>query len=164
MENAAKALGIAASVMIGVLLAVMLVMAYNKFTEIPKRNEQNAKTEQASEYNQRFTAYNKKNMKGNKLISLCNMIVDNNIKYKDIPDLQIEISVNMQDSDGNHKGEASFKISKEDNGASLYGDDYKSIRSNYEEQMKKWTYSWDSAEFNNRDGRISKIIIKGIWK
>ena len=121
MENAAKALGIAASVMIGVLLAVMLVMAYNKFTEIPKRNEQNAKTEQASEYNQRFTAYNKKNMKGN-------------------------------------------KISKEYNGASLYGDDYKSIRSNYEEQMKKWTYSWDSAEFNNRDGRISKIIIKGIWK
>lgn len=162
MENAAKALGIAASVMIGVLLAVMLVMAYNKFTEIPKRNEQNAKTEQASEYNQRFTAYNKKNMTGNKLISLCNMIVDNNIKYKDIPDLQIEISVDMQDPDGNHKGEASFKISKEDNGATLYGDAYKSIRSNYEEKMKKWTYSWDSAEYNNRDGRISKIIIKGI--
>lgn len=160
MENAAKALGIAASVMIGVLLAVMLVMAYNKFTEIPKRNEQNAKTEQASEYNQRFTAYNKKNMKGNKLISLCNMIVDNNIKYKDIPDLQIEISVNMYDSEGD-QGVASFKISKEDNGASLYGDNYKSVKSIYEEQMKKWTYSWDSAEFNNRDGRISKIIIKG---
>ena len=61
MENAAKALGMAASVLIGLLLIVLLVFGYNQLTQIPKQKEANLKAEQVAEFNKKYDAYNKKN-------------------------------------------------------------------------------------------------------
>ncbi len=156
MENAAKALGIAASVMIGVLLLVVLVIAYNQFIQIPRKNELKTKTEQVAEFNKKYDAYNKKNMKYNKLKSLCNMVIDNNEAYADVPEYQIEVYVNFEE------GTNSFSINSE-NGAEKYIIFKNNMDSNpdYETMKKNSTYTWRNAEYNGTNGRISKIIIDG---
>lgn len=100
MENASKALSMAASVLIGVLLVSLLIFAYYRFVQIPKQEEKNAKLEQTAEFNKKYEAYNKPNLKGNKLISLLNMIEDNNKTYSDVSEYQIDITVNGNEGFG----------------------------------------------------------------
>ena len=140
MENASKALSMAASVLIGVLLVALLIFAYYRFVQIPKREEKNAMLEQTAEFNKKYEAYNRKNLKGNKLISLFNMIEDNNKTYKDVPEYQIDITVY-----GNEGFGLDYYI-KNKNDATI----------DLREKIKSTTYNCTSVEYGS-NGRIKKM-------
>ncbi len=80
MENATKALEIAASVLIGVLLIGALIFGYNQIAEQKKIDQKNEKARQLSEYNINFESYSKDKVYGSELLSLANEIINYNTR------------------------------------------------------------------------------------
>lgn len=150
MENAAKALGIAASILIGLLLLALLIFAYTRFTRISQQEEQNKKNEQTTEFNKRYLAYDKKNITGNKVISLCNMAEENNIKYEGIDDYQINITVNNSEDGINSFNSDSYHEKSSDEKDKL------------RETIKSKKYNCVDVQYGGRDGRISSMSFEEI--
>lgn len=105
MENATKALEMAASVLIGILIIGLIVFAYTQLSDL-RQTEENAKAiEQASDFNQPYEVYNKDGVYGSELLSLANRVVDYNTRtdsdgYTDI-ELIIKFSDLPQNMDNN---------------------------------------------------------------
>ena len=78
MENATKALEMAGSLLIGVLLLGCLLFAYTKMTELKDTEHKVEVSQQAQDFNQDYEAYNRKNLYGSDLFSLANKIEDYN--------------------------------------------------------------------------------------
>lgn len=80
MENATKALEIAGSVLIGVLVLGALVFGYNQIAEQKRIEQKNEKARQLSEYNINFESYSKDKVYGSELLSLANEIINYNTR------------------------------------------------------------------------------------
>ena len=83
MENATKALEMAGSVLIGVLLLGCLLFAYTRMSELKDTEHKVEVSEQAKDFNQDYETYNRNNLYGTDLFSLANKIVDYNNKEAD---------------------------------------------------------------------------------
>lgn len=151
MENAAKALRIAAGVIIGVLLVALLWYMYHQFVEIPRQEEENAKEEQMVEFNKKYMAYDKQNLKGNKIISLMNMAIDNNVKYSDVQEYQIEIEIKAQ-------GPISYIDLDYYKGKKASSTDYQA----FIDEIKNKFYKCTGVETKGPNGRISKMTFEEI--
>lgn len=81
MENASKALMMAAGTLIGIMLLAILVYFANNLGIFPTELNQEQKTEQIQAFNTEYEAYNKKLMYGTDLISVLNKAKSNNEKY-----------------------------------------------------------------------------------
>lgn len=93
MENATKALEMAASVLIGMLIIGLIVFAYTNLSDL-KQTEENAKAiEQASDFNQDYEVYNKDGAYGTELLSLANKVVDYNARTESDGYTQIELII-----------------------------------------------------------------------
>ena len=145
MENASKALSMAASILIGILLLALLIYAYYQFVQIPKQEEANTKLEQTAEFNKKYMAYAKNTLKGNKLVSLLNMAIDNNETYEGVDGYQIEIKIT---------GNGGFTMQQ-------YKENRNNASSNLNrENIKNNTYEFVRAEYGGTDGRISYMEFK----
>lgn len=80
MENATKALEIAGSVLLGVLILGLLVFEYRKISNLKKVEEDVKVSQQSEDFNKKFEAYNR-NLYGSELLSLANQIQDYNDRY-----------------------------------------------------------------------------------
>ncbi len=80
MENATKALEIAGSVLLGVLILGLLVFEYRKISNLKKVEEDVKVSQQSEDFNKKFEAYNR-NLYGSELLSLANQIKDYNDRY-----------------------------------------------------------------------------------
>lgn len=80
MENATKALEIAGSVLLGVLILGLLVFEYRKISNLKKVEEDVKISQQSEDFNKKFEAYNR-NLYGSELLSLANQIQDYNDRY-----------------------------------------------------------------------------------
>ena len=140
MENAAKALRIAAGVIIGMLIVALLWYVYHQFVEIPRQEEKIAKEQEMVEFNKIYQAYNKQRIKGHKLISLMNRAISDNTEYSDVEEYQIDIIVTGK-----------FNLNM-----------YKNDRENYIEQIKGKTYECTSVKNEGPNGRISSMTFKEI--
>lgn len=78
MENATKALLIAGSVLIAILLIVFGLKILNSTNGTTKETESSMKTTSASSFNNKFMPYVGKNISKNQAISLINMVAANN--------------------------------------------------------------------------------------
>lgn len=83
MENATKALEMAGSVLIGVLLLGCILFAYSQMSELKDTEHKVEVSQQAQDFNQDYEAYNRNNLYGTDLFSLANKIVDYNNKEAD---------------------------------------------------------------------------------
>ena len=83
MENAARALEIAAGVLIGVLLMALIVYFFKTMGEWPQQQDDMMSSEQTSKFNLEYEVYGKKGMYGVDVISCLNKAKDNNDKYLD---------------------------------------------------------------------------------
>lgn len=77
MENASKALIIAGSVLIALVIIAALVFTYNKLTELEQTKTTIDETSKMTEYSKRFEQYNK-TLYGSELLSLANLQEDYN--------------------------------------------------------------------------------------
>lgn len=99
MENMTKALEIAASVLIGVLILSLLVFGYNQIREQKNIEQKNEKASQLSKFNINFESYAKDTVYGSEILSLANEVINYNERkavdgYQEI-ELEVKISTGV---------------------------------------------------------------------
>ena len=91
MENASKALLMAAGVLIALIIIGALLLMFNNLSNYQETNTQNTRESQIVEFNKQFETYDRNDVRGNELISLTNRIIDyNERKTSDISDEKYE--------------------------------------------------------------------------
>lgn len=78
MENATKALTIAASVLIAVVILGALLLTFNSLSSYQNTNTKNTREAQVIEFNNQYEIFNRKEVRGSDLYSLLNKVVDYN--------------------------------------------------------------------------------------
>lgn len=97
MENAVKALLIAAGMLMVVLIISVLVLSYNRISTYYEKQHELIIVEQAQEFNTQFEDYNRKGLRGNELITLINLIRDYNDYSSEIEGYErITITIDLQ--------------------------------------------------------------------
>ena len=81
MENATTALYIAAGTLIGVMIISLVVFFFRRVGTMYSEQDAIMSTEQLSEWNKEYLAYDKKLMYGTDLVSVLNKATNNNLKY-----------------------------------------------------------------------------------
>lgn len=83
MENAVKALEIAAGIFFGIIILGAVVLGYNRLSNL-RKTENSVKEElQASTFNKNFEEYNRVGIYGSEIFSLVNKATDYNKKYNE---------------------------------------------------------------------------------
>lgn len=80
MENAVKALEMAAGVLLALIILGALVFAYQNLSEEKQIQADVEAEKQATDFNSQYEEYNKNGLYGNELLSLANKMVNYNIK------------------------------------------------------------------------------------
>lgn len=101
MENATKALEMAAGVLLGIIILGVLVYAYTQFSELKQIEQDSINVKQAADFNKQFETYNR-DLYGSELFSLANQITNYNRKEADGKGYTpIEMSVRLDSVTGN---------------------------------------------------------------
>ena len=79
MENVSLALKMAAGLLIGVLLTSLVVYMYSNIRDLEIQREKTEHIRQITEFNQRFTAYEKSSMYGTDIMSVMGLAYNNNL-------------------------------------------------------------------------------------
>lgn len=79
MENATKALLIAAGVLFVLMIISLLVMGYEGISSYYEQRNEILTAEQLDKFNKQFQNYHRENIRGNEMISLMNKIIDYNV-------------------------------------------------------------------------------------
>ncbi len=102
MENASKALIMAASVLIVIVIVSAFVLMMSNLTSYQESSHQANLSAQIAEFNSQYTTYNRTNIRGSDMISLMNKIVDYNERYtgeEGYTPMQISINMNGKNSE-----------------------------------------------------------------
>ena len=78
MENITKALLIAAGVLIAIILTTLLVIGYNQISGYYQEQSNVTEVKQIIEMTKKFTNYDGREIRGNEMLSVINMVVDYN--------------------------------------------------------------------------------------
>ena len=81
MENASKALTMAASTLLAVMILVVIVYFFNNISAWPKQQDDMETAEQIAKFNKEYEVYDKKMMYGVDVISCLNKAKSNDEKY-----------------------------------------------------------------------------------
>lgn len=118
MENATKALMIAASVIIAVMLLALAIGYWNNMSGYYSEQHDSKTLKQLIEFNNKFANYENKTIRGNELVSIMNRIIDYNNLQADIEGYdRIEIEINLlglddqlRDENANWNGSSSIRV------------------------------------------------------
>lgn len=84
MENASKALIMAGSVLIAIVIIGALVLMFNNLNNYQQVNTQGNRDTQVVEFNNQYETYHRKNVRGSDLYSLLNRVVDYNRRKSEV--------------------------------------------------------------------------------
>ena len=98
MENASKALIMAAGILIGVLILSLGLYLYITFSQRVNETEEIITSHQLAQYNSQYTVFTgRTNITIHQIITIANKAHENNLKYQDYADFEeyYEIKVNL---------------------------------------------------------------------
>lgn len=78
MENASKALIMAGSVLIALVIIGALVLMFNSLSNYQETDTQSTREQQVVDFNNQYETYNRKDVRGSDLYSLFNKVIDYN--------------------------------------------------------------------------------------
>lgn len=177
MENATKALSIAAGIIIAMLIVGLIVYGWTKITSYQKVQEQTTKTEQITNFNKEFESYNKSVIRGYQLLSLANLVNDTNYKYSSTNGYsEIKVYVMLC-----KEGEA---VGTYNNGAYLpgatgdarnkykttyfnmlnYAKQFDNINADNKKEFKELYFDCQKVEYDNNNGRVKEFYYQQIFK
>lgn len=81
MENASKALIMAASVLIAIVIISAFILMMSNLTSYQEASYKSNLSAQIAEFNSQYTTYDRSNIRGSDMISLMNKVVDYNTRY-----------------------------------------------------------------------------------
>ncbi len=136
MENASKALLMAAGVLLGVLLLTLMATIIYFFTNYQAEIESNESAKEIHQFNSQFEVYEEKeNLTAQDVLSIYNLVQNYNSKFENEQPIKVTI-------DGRYVDINSAEYLKEDLNAS---------------NGKKYSME---IEYSEKIGKINKIILK----
>ena len=102
MENASKALIMAASILIGIVIISAFILMMSNLTNYQEKSYQSNLSDQITEFNNQFTTYARDGIRGSDMISLMNRVVDYNTRYtgtEGYTEMQVTINMNGYNDD-----------------------------------------------------------------
>ena len=84
MENASKALIMAGSVLLAILVIGSLVFMFNTISELKNTEASAEDVEQLAKYNRQIETFNRSGLYGSEIMSLANLIDDYNKRQADL--------------------------------------------------------------------------------
>jgi len=99
MENAVKALLIAAGVLVGIMIISLMLYGRGEISSYYKAKEEAKEFEQLSAFNKQYIPYNREDVRGSDILTLVNKIIDFNNLKEDDEEITISIRIpNNQES------------------------------------------------------------------
>ena len=95
MENATKALLIAGSVFLALLVISALMLVLNSINDYQYGKEKDTLTKQTVEFNNLYLSYNRTKVRGTDMVSLMNRVIDYNIRTSQEGFTEMHITINM---------------------------------------------------------------------
>lgn len=138
MENASKALLIAGSVLLAIIILSMFMSMYGQIKGMEETKEEKIRLEQLQAFNSQYEAYNKHIMYGADVITLSNKIDEHNLNN---PYEQITISI---------PDDFRSKITDLKDGI---------LNEKEKENLLKLRFACSAIEYNTTTGKVNKIII-----
>lgn len=104
MENATKALLIAAGILLAIMILSLLLVGYNQISSYYNEKHKATETEQLAEFNQKYENYNGKEIRGSELVSLMNKVIDYNERESyfagtNYPRIEVTITIGANNLD-----------------------------------------------------------------
>lgn len=160
MENATKALTMAASVLIAIMVIALIYLLVNKLSEVSKQDEMQLKAEQTAEFNKEFESYEKPLMRGTEVITVINKAINNNQRYIDEQNNQIHVEVTLI-SDIEATDEADKKINILAGTYTENSEEYDLIVNNLEtvKILKRKYFKCTQIKYNE-DGKVNYMSFK----
>ena len=132
MENATRALTMAASVLIALVIISAILLVFNNLSSYQNVNQELQKNAQVIEFNSQFDTYDRTDVRGSDLLSLINKVVDYNERQSSIGDegselgyKPIKLIINIKNNKEN------MKVPNSDvNGLQLFKRDEYEIKEN----------------------------------
>lgn len=84
MENATRALTMAASILIALVIISAILLVFNNLSSYQKVNQELQENAQVVEFNRQFDTYDRTDVRGSDLLSLINKVVDYNERQSSI--------------------------------------------------------------------------------
>lgn len=163
MENATKALIIAGSILISVIVISLLMMTFGKIGTFQKNQRTEEEAEQIEEFNKDYTKYDGQYVYGTEVITIINKTVDYNKRTGKSITVNITFTVDSYELKKeywkNGKRLEEKKTIKKGEELTLKNDDNKYVFVDSEEnieQLKNRAFKCESIKMNN-DGKISEI-------
>jgi len=94
MDNASKALIIAGSILVALLILTLLVIGWNNLSKVGKEQERAQLEKQTKEFNQQYEAFNRNLLYHTDIITVVNKALDHNFKYPNKITIIIETEKN----------------------------------------------------------------------
>lgn len=155
MENASKALLMAAGVLISLLIVSSFIFMYNHLKSLPKTQEKLLEEEQLIEFNKQYESYNRKNLKGTDVISVINKAIDSNAKYGEQYYVNVTFKLKNEVKDEVRKHESK----KNGNKWQIIENPVTNIESFTLEKYKEYSIKNDTGKDNTgKDKPITKLV------
>lgn len=150
MENASKALLMAGGVLIAVLTIALLVMAFSSSSQFYKTQDDIEAVEQITAFNQEYESYNKKLLRGTDVISVCNKAINNNKKYSDVSENQIDVKFKLVENLTNRTFVKDREYSK---------DNLETLKKNSDDfsDFKRRVFNCTNVTYRKDNGRIESM-------
>lgn len=99
MENASKALLMAAGVLISLVIIGAFILMMSNVSDYKNKSDVQVATTQIAEFNNMYDTYNRDNVRGSDMVSLMNRVLDYNQRKSDdgYTEMQIEMSIKDED-------------------------------------------------------------------
>jgi type II secretory pathway pseudopilin PulG len=115
MENATKALLIAAGIMLAIMIISLLLVGYNQISAYYTAKHEEKEIEQLADFNKVFQNYNREKIRGTDMLSLMNRIIDYNerLSYDDgkqYPRIQVTIDLQGHIDEFQYRGDTRTSI------------------------------------------------------
>lgn len=146
MENAAKALTMAASVLISLVILGAVLLVFNNLRDYQNLNDQLTRDSHVIEFNNRFETYNRTDVRGSDIVSLMNKVIDYNeresssgVEGSDKSYEPITLIINLSTTDLNslHLTDTAYLITKPqytvENKTSTFNDEVLTVVNNIED-------------------------------
>ena len=95
MENASKALIMAASVLIALMIIGALLLMFNSLSNYQSSGDQQEQEQQVTDFNVQYSSYDRDNLRGTDMISLMNKVLDYNDRNRADGYTEMKITIDM---------------------------------------------------------------------
>ncbi len=163
MENATKALLIAAGVLIAIMVISALVLMFDRISEVSQTEQDALVAQQLTEFNREYEAFNRRDLWGGQIISVMNKMLDNNNKYATLDEdnymMDISVKFTVIDDFFNKKKEGTTY-------STLVSFSQKFAEAQRTEdqltELKRKLFKCVSVEYNEETGRVQKMYFEEV--